>query len=160
MKMKKIELTKGKFAIVDDEDFDFLNQWEWCYTSSGYAMRTVKIDGKDQFILMHRLINGTPKGMYTDHKNGDGLDNRKINLRNATNSNNQMNRINLPGGTSAYRGVSWASKARKWKSAIKLNQKSINLGYFDDESEAAKAYNDAAEKYHGVFARLNDIRNT
>ena len=141
--MKKIELTKGKFAIVDAENFDCLNQWKWYFSNAGYANRSQYIKrgvGKynSKTIRMHRLINGTPKGLFTDHINQNKLDNRKSNLRVATKSLNGLNRGRNKNNTSGYRGVYWDSWSNKWKVELKVNGKKISLGRFLDIKDAVK----------------------
>ena len=160
---KLITLTKGKFAIVDDEDYDFINQWKW-HIASGYATRSKYlgiINGKKmtKAIIMHREINKTPEGMDTDHINMDRLDNRKSNLRNATRSQNFMNKKSKTNSSSRFKGVFWYKKYNKWQSALKINGKIKFLGYFIDEVSAARAYNEAAVKYFGEFAQLNMIED-
>lgn len=154
--MKTIPLTKGDFAIVDDDDYEYLIQFEWFLTPGGYAARKTTKNGRPSIVLMHREIAKTPKGMQTDHINGNRLDNRKCNLRICTNAENSRNRGPMP-GTSKYKGVRWLKNDKKWQANIKLNQKQITLGCFNSEIEAAKAYNEAAIKYFGEFAWLNDI---
>ena len=107
---------------------------------------------------MHWVVIGKPKkGFVTDHINGDGLDNRRGNLRICTQVENRSNSTRNKNNTSGYKGVMWRKKARKWVVKICVNYRLIHLGYFDDIKEAAKAYNDAAIKYHKKFARLNVI---
>ena len=151
--MKLIKLTKGQFAIVDDSDFEYLNQFKWHLSCNGYAAR--KLHKSD--IFMHRIINNTPEGLFTDHINRNGLDNRRKNLRSATYSQNSMNRSRQKNNTSGYNGVYWHSQARKWRTTIRLNGKFIHLGLFEDKTEAAKAYNIGAKKYYGEFANFNQI---
>ncbi len=158
--MKKILLTRGKFAIVDDEDFEFLMQWKWKCSGHGYAVRNKHIGtvgGKrvQERIYMHRLIMNALKGQYTDHINGDGLDNRRCNLRLCTNQQNAANskKYSIP-TSSKYKGVSWDKKNKKWRASIHV-LKTIFLGRFDSEEDAAKAYNEAAIKYHDKFSRIN-----
>ncbi len=105
--MKKIPLTQGKFALVDDEDFEYLNQWKWKFLS-GYAARK---KGK-KTIYMHRLVNNTLDNKSTDHINMNKSDNRKENLRSSTSSQNKFNRDSM-GGSSKYKGVSWNKKREK-----------------------------------------------
>jgi len=161
--MKRIPLTQGKFALVDDWWFEFLNQWKWSYQKVlskskefEYAIRTVQAGKKISRVYMHREVLNTPKGMETDHINGNGLDNRTENLRICTTSQNQSNRHAVT-GTSKFTGVSWSEAAKKWKGGIKKNYKQIHLGYFDSEEEAAQAYNQAAIEVFGEFSRLNEI---
>lgn len=157
--MKEIPLTRGKVALVDDDDHDLLMAMgKWCYAPCGYAARNILLaNGKRTIIYMHRVIMGTPKGAMTDHRDEDKLNNQKYNLRLCTKSQNQMNiRITLA-NSSGYKGVCWFKRGQKWKAQIMVNCKNIHLGYFTCPIEAAKAYNEAAIKYHGEFARLNDV---
>ena len=144
---KSIPLTKGFFAIVDDEDFDKLNIFKWYYISNRYAARW---NGKEN-ICMHREIMNTPDKMETDHINGNGLDNRKENLRICTTSENAKNRKGH--GTSKYLGVSWSKKRKKWIAQININGKVKFLGRFDSEVLAAEIYDQYAIKNHKDFAR-------
>lgn len=157
--MSYIELTKGKRAIVDDEDFDYLNQWKWCYVSSGYAMRRKYLGGgrgneKAEYILMHRLIAGTPKDMDTDHINRDRLDNRKSNLRICTTAENLRNSKGYSKKTK-YKGLDLVGA--RWRARVTIAGKTLSLGIYDSEEEAASAYNNAITNYHGSFAKLNEI---
>lgn len=153
---KSITLTQGKVALVDDEDFEYLNQWKWFAEKRGsglvYAVRNVK----QKPLHMHTQIIKTPKGMVTDHINGDGLDNRRCNLRACTHGENMRNRkVGQVNNKSGYKGAHWSKRQEKWKAEIRVNGKSIHLGYFNDLIEAAQAYDRAARKYHGKFAKLN-----
>lgn len=145
--MKKIKLTQGKFALVDDDDFVFLSQWKWCFHVR-YARR--------KHILMHRLIMGLsdPK-ICIDHKNGNGLDNQRRNLRIASRSQNSMNRKSRKGSRSRFKGVDFRLERNKWRAIICVDKKPKYLGLFDSEIEAAKKYNFFAIKFHKEFARLN-----
>src|SRR4030065_939634 len=105
--MKEIKLTKGKVAIVDDEDYDWLMQWKWRINSIGYAMRTVKKNGKARKIFMHRVILNTPSDMCSDHANHNRLDNRRCNLRICTKQQNQANAPAPKNNRSGGKGVSW-----------------------------------------------------
>ncbi len=154
--MKKIKLSQGKCALVDDEDFEYLIQWKWSLSSDGYAVRnTTKNNEKRTTLRMHRVINKTPYGFETDHKNGCRIDNRKCNLRTATKSQNGQNRRLFKPGTSKWKGVSWHNKNRRWRTQIKVSGEIIHIGEFKNELEAAKVYDQAAIKHHGKFARLN-----
>lgn len=150
---KTIQLTRGKVALVDDADFEWLNTFKWCY-SYGYAIRKVGWPNrKTQW--MHREIAGTPAGMITDHINGDKLDNRRSNLRACNSSENKCNAVAQSNNTSGYKGVSWNKRSAKWEAQICVNRRGIHLGYFDTAEAAAKAYDEACIKLHGEFARTN-----
>lgn len=102
---------------------------------------------------MHQeILPGYPK---VDHKNGDGLDNQRSNLRPTTLSQNRANSRKTPGCSSQFKGVSWHTKSQKWMAGIKVAQKSFNLGLYHIEEEAARAYDKAAKQHFGEFARLN-----
>ena len=152
-----VPLSQGKFATVDPEDYEWLSQWKWSlrkapYTS--YAVRGTKINGKWTTIIMHRLIMNAQKGQEIDHINHNGLDNRKCNLRFCTRSQNIMN-TRPKRGTSKYKGVSWCKMTQNWLSCIMMDGEYINLGYYDDEIDAAKTYDDKAKELFGEFACLN-----
>lgn len=157
----EIPLSQNKTAIVDAEDYDNLMQWKWFISCQGkYAARRIWLseNSKKQQISMHRQIMGDPQNMHVDHINGNTLDNRKCNLRICTNLENRRNRKKQKNATtSQYKGVSFARHliTKTWTAAIKVNYKSINLGYFLTELEAAHAYDEAAKKHFGEFARVN-----
>ena len=157
--MKEIKLTQGKFALVDDEDYDFLMQWKWHARKLGkryYAGRQEKsINRRRKLVHMHRLIMHTPEGMEVDHQDHNGLNNQKYNLRNCTHKNNSKNRTSY--GKSNYLGVYWYKKYNCWNASLRINGETKNQGYFKTEEEAALAYNEAALKFHGNFANLNII---
>ena len=158
--MKEIELTQGKVALVDDEDYEYLRQWKWYYgceggkNKSGYAVRSIT-NPKRALIFMHRVIMSTPTGMETDHINCNKIDNRKENLRVCTRLQNKKNNPLMKNNKTGYKGVSINNN--RYKVKISVNKKQIHLGYFDKVEDAAKTYNLAALKYHGKFARLNEI---
>lgn len=158
---KYIQLTKGQQTLVDDEDFEYLNQWRWHTSYYGYANRRrhIKSSRKDQkfeMIKMHRLIMGAPTGMYVDHINGDKLDNRKSNLRVCTNAQNSANQQLRAANTSGYKGVTLDKRRGKWIAQIRINYKNNFLGYFDDKIEAAQAYNRKAKEVWGEYAKINE----
>jgi hypothetical protein len=161
---KTIKLDKEKETIIDDEDYESLIQYDWRYdnvgTSNEYARRRgFPGEGKSGGIFMHRLIMKANKGDLVDHINGDGLDNRKNNLRLSTKSTNGMNRGKQQNNKSGYKGVSWCKKGKKWTARIKSKEigKYLFLGYFESKEAAASAYNEAAKKYHKEFAFINKI---
>lgn len=148
--MKQIPLTKGKFALIDDDDYGAVSQHSWCFQGR-YAFS--RINGKN--VSMHRFINKTPANLDTDHINGNELDNRKANLRSATRKQNIMNARKRSGTSSKYKGVCWNNRDRKWQAKIKVGEIRLHLGYFSTEQDAAQAYNFAAIKGFGEYARLN-----
>ena len=156
---KKIPLSQGMFAIVDDADFEWLNQHKWHVTIRGtrsYATRHITRNGRRTKIYMHCAILSPPSGKDTDHVNGDGLDNRRRNLRTCTRSQNHMNSAKRDGCSSIYKGVNWDRRRCKWQVQVGTrNAHRRHLGYFDDEQEAAIAYNVGASKLFGEFAKLN-----
>lgn len=160
--MVEIQLTQGKVALVDDEDFERLSQFKWCAYTGGcnyYAMTNIrKKDGKRTSLQMHRFIMSVfDSKTIIDHINGNGLDNRKDNLRICTQAENTRNRSKSLNNTSGFKGVYWHKYDKKWHAQIIINYKKIHLGIFTCKIEAAQAYNQAAIKYHGEFAQLNQI---
>lgn len=162
--MKEIKLTQGKFTQVDDEDYDYLKQFKWIATNPGgniyYAVRKQKMENgkRGRNIRMHREILGiTDPRINGDHKDHNGLNNQRYNLRVATPAQNRANSRPVKNSSSKYLGVYWNKAARKWRAKIKKDYKGIYLGSFTNEIDAAKAYNDAAIKFHGEFANLNII---
>lgn len=147
--MKEIKLTKGKTAVVDDCDFEELNSKKWHYTSSGYAARRSWPDNK--IVLMHRQIMSTPKGMDTDHKNQNKLDNRRDNLRIGTRSQNNMNQTKQRHNTSGFKGVMWQKSKSLWVARVGL----VYAGKFKNKEDAARAYDKKAKELFGEFAKLN-----
>ena len=149
------------FAIVDDEDFEYLNQWKWCANqsrkSSGfYALKkSPKVKGKWKTVYMHRVIINAEKGFDVDHINHNGLDNRKANLRQCTNRQNQHNAKLRKNNTSGYKGVNYHKTRDNFRAYIQTNGKQKHLGSFTTAIEAAKAYDKHALKYFGEFANIN-----
>jgi HNH endonuclease len=148
----------GRYAIVDDADFERLNQWGWAESPSGYVWRSVTVGpNKQGKVRMHRLVASTPTGLFTDHVNGDKLDNRRENLRVCTTAENGRNRGANRKSSSRYKGVSLRRSTGMWRASICLNGRSRHIGSFPSQEEAARAYNSAAAKHYGEFARQNVI---
>lgn len=158
--MKKILLTQNKYALVDDEDFERVNQIKWFASKSHnkfYASHHISsINGKRKAILMHRFILGIDQEI--DHINNDSLDNRKENMRICTHSENLRNKKIYKNNKSGYKGVYFEPSTNKYRTVIRLNKKNIHIGRFNTASEAGFAYNLAALHYFKEFARLNDYK--
>lgn len=161
--MKKLKLTNGLITLVDNEDFVFLNQWNWnAWLIHGhwYAVRKVwnKQRAPAYTVTMHRQIMGVsnPK-ILIDHKDRDSLNNQKVNLRLCTTSQNCSNKNPSKNGSSKYLGVCWDKSRKKWRADIEKKGKGKFLGHFLIEKNAAKAYNKAAKIIHGEFANLNKV---
>jgi len=156
---KEIKLTQGKVALVDDEDFEWLNQWKWNYQASyqtGYARRSSYSEPqKNKVVFMHRLIAKTPEGFETDHIDGDGLNNRRANLRNCSRIENARNVSLTLRNTSGYKGVSWYAQCHKWQARIETNGQCFCLGLYDNAEDAARAYDEKARELFGEFAYTN-----
>ena len=147
-----IPLTKGKVAIVDEADAEMLSRYRWCYLNVGYAARHERIDGKDRTILMHRFLLGASPEQLVDHINGNGLDNRRENIRLCTKADNQRNQRRNSKNTTGYKGVSFDKARGKYIASIQVLGTQIHLGRFSTAEEASKAYEEAASRYHGEFA--------
>jgi len=159
MHNREIELTRGYKAIVSDEDYDLVSKHKWCYHSDGYAHSRIKWNGKHRMILMHRLILDivdTPE-LHVDHKDMDGLNNTRDNIRACTRSQNFANQRSYKGSKCKYKGVFKRMNYDKWRARLRLNGKQIHLGDYSTPEEAAIAYNKGALKYFGEFARLNEV---
>jgi hypothetical protein len=156
---RKIPLTQGKFAIVDEEDYDELNKYKWYATNQRgqfYAGRTEKKNGRRWNTTMHRQIMNCPMDKVVDHKNHNGLDNRKANLRLATRQQNSWNIRKWRGKKSSqFKGVSFCKRDKRWEAYIILGKKHIFIGRFDDEETAARAYDKKAKELFGEFANPN-----
>jgi hypothetical protein len=152
---KKIKLTKGKFALVDAEDFERLNQWKWYLHSTGYAVRSDYIKKSLKTIKMHVEILGEKPGKEIDHINGKKSDNRKVNLRHCSRSENQSNRPKNKNNSTGYKGVKaqWTGKRFTYQARIIINRKYVHLGTFKTKLEAHRAYIKKAKELHGEFAR-------
>lgn len=157
--MKLIPLTQGKFAKVDDKDYARVAQFKWCahkHRGNWYARRGVRIGNKVKGIKMHRFIVAAPSDVDVDHRDLDGLNNQRSNIRTCSNGQNALNKRKQDGKfTSRFKGVSRRENTSKWRAAINVSGVRVRLGTFVTERAAAEAYDLAAQKYHGEFARLN-----
>lgn len=148
---REIQLTKGFFALVDAADFDWLNQWRW-HVVNGYAARAVKNNGVARKVYMHRVILA-PGDAWVDHINGDRRDNRRANLRFSNRAENVRNAGPHRGNRAGFKGVRPVNG--RWMANICADRQAHYLGCFGTPEEAARAYDAAALRLHGEFARLN-----
>lgn len=147
----EIPLTQGKVALIDDADLPLVEAHKWCVSIAGYVTSR-----KTAGLTMHRLLLDPPDGVETDHIDGNKLNNQRSNLRGATHQENCRNRSRRADNTSGYKGVTWNKAAQKWYAGIWLaDHKHIHLGTFVDPLVAARAYDDAARKHFGEFAKTN-----
>lgn len=152
----------GRVALVDDEDYDLVMQhgwsvWEYqrnpgCHPVGPYARTNFRREGRRVPVMMHVLITGYAE---TDHRDGNGLNNQRSNLREVSHRQNMANRRKGLRGSSRFKGVSWYAPSRKWKAQIRTGGRHFYLGLFADEAAAARAYDRVALEFWGEFARLN-----
>ncbi|MGA2679201.1 MAG: HNH endonuclease [Sedimentisphaerales bacterium] len=156
---RRIYLGEDKWTLLDVKDYYRLLIFKWIIYGNGtnlYAVRHQLIEpNKTKTVYMHREIMNPPAGLVVDHRNCDGLDNRKDNLRFATHAQNTRNRRKKKNGSSQFLGVYFNKEKSTWDSQLRHNEKRIWVGRFKTEIDAARAYDAAARKYHGEFARLN-----
>jgi hypothetical protein len=152
-----IPLSNGGHAMVDPDMFEFLSKWKWRRNKGGYAIRGGWVNGRKYTVKMHRVVAGTPNGMLTDHINGNKLDNRRCNLRYATNAQNNHNLRVGARNKSGYKGVSWDKLHKTWRAEIRKGDTKYMLGYFPSKEQAALAYNEAATRLFGEYAHLNVV---
>jgi hypothetical protein len=156
--MKEIALTRGKVALVDDQDHDRLSRYSWYASRSGgvwYAKTGIWDGRRTAQIAMHRLLINADAGQLIDHINGNGLDNRRSNLRLCCKAQNQQNQRARKNCSSRYKGVSFDAYTGRWRAKVKAYGRITDCGRFANEEDAARAYDAAAIKVHGRFARLN-----
>ena len=160
--MEKIKLTQGEYAIVDWDDFRKLSKHKWHAHKRHnlwYALRTINVNSKQKTIRMHRLVLKAKEGDYVDHINGNGLDNRKNNLRLCNHKQNAANSRISKNNTSGYKGVCWDKSRSKWIATIRVNYRKLNLGRYDNILDAAAAYDRYAIMWFGEFAKTNGVYN-
>ena len=157
-----IPLTRGRFAIVDEADFEKLSEYKWFAVKSGrsfYAHRMIKsndVRRRQILVHMHRQILNAKDGEFVDHINHNGLDNRRANLRLVNKEQNTWNkRKQLGRYSSKYKGVSWHKPMKHWQARIRYKGKPMRIGYFDDQKSAARAYDAKAKELFGEYAALN-----
>ena len=151
--MKQIPLTQGQVALVDDADYDWLNESKWCAVKD----RNGNFYATRGYIQMHRQILGLGYGdkRQGDHQNHNTVDNRRSNVRICTNQQNAMNRKKRQNTSSKFKGVTWNKYHKKWYAAIRIDGKKKHLGCFVTEELAALAYDKAAIREYGEFSHLN-----
>lgn len=157
--MKKIPLTQGYFALVDDSDYEAISKYKWHIKKHGrtfYAKHSTKKgdNRKQKTVYMHSLLLATPRGMEVDHIDGDGLNNRRDNIRVCVHAENTRNARTRLDNKSGFRGVHFHSRDMVWSASIGFKNKRVHLGYFSSKLLAREAYRDASIKYYGNFARV------
>lgn len=152
------EKGAGLVALIDDQDFEMVScrKWHCHFSANGVYAQSTWYNGQNLCVSLHRFILGlsNPK-IQVDHIDHNGLNCTRDNLRTCSIAQNQFNRLPYNRGSSNYKGVSWRGKREKWRAIIKFNRKPIELGQFDSEIDAARAYDEAARKLFGEFAYLN-----
>lgn len=150
--MKSIPLPCGREVLVDDADYNSLSRYRWWYSGKGYARRTERnATGRTTF-YMHRELMQCPDHLQVDHVNGNGLDNRRKNLRICTRSQNGSHRTHVPYGVSGYLGIAWRRDRSKWQATITVDHRTVYLGIFVDLCEAVRIRDEASSRMCGVFA--------
>lgn len=158
-----VPLTHGRFAIVDACDIERVAQHSWCTVNTKhgrYAQATIPTEeNPERRVYMHRFLMDAPDSVEVDHENGDKLDNRRSNLRLCTRAQNSHNTGLTRANTSGFKGVSFCKQTGRWVAQIQAQGRYIKIGRFDTPNAAACAYDTAARKYQGEFARLNFPRD-
>lgn len=151
---REIDLTQGKVALVDDADFEWLSRFNWCAVKTGKTFYAVRRDGRHP-VLMHRVILSASDDVDVDHRDLDGLNNTRANLRLASRSQNMANISKYESNRSGFKGVSWHASHGAWRANITVEWRQYHIGYFDTPEAAARAYDAAAREHFGEFARTN-----
>ena len=157
MAYRTLKLSQGAFALVDEDDYERMNAVKW--TLSGkYAQRKIRMpDGSYTSELLHRAVLNAPRTLEVDHINGDGLDNRKINLRLSTRSQNRAHSTLRKSTKTGFKGVYNNHRTKKFRASIKADSRKYNIGTFATAEEAARAYDREALRLHGEFAVTNQM---
>ena len=152
-----IPLIGGGYALADARDIPLLSLFKWKrHNRNGHYYAVAYSKSHGRYVMMHRIILDAPKGKEVDHINGNGLDNRRENLRKCTTQQNSFNKRMYRGAKSSkYKGVTWHKRSRKWHARIRHNYAFIQLGYFTKELDAAQAYDKKAKELFGEFAHPN-----
>jgi hypothetical protein len=155
--MAEIRTSNGFIVLLDDADVPLVGERGWFADHSTmrqtlYARKWVTRNGRTVRLRMHKLITGYPQ---TDHINGNGLDNRRVNLRPVSHSQNAMNRGMRSDNTSGFKGVTWDRKGQFWRVRIWVDGRNLVVGRYDDPTQAALAYDEEARRHFGEFARTN-----
>jgi hypothetical protein len=151
-----VPLTKGYEAVIDAADVPLVGAHNWkakVEPNTVYAVRNDRSGPKEREVRMHRVIMGEPNGLEVDHRDSNGLNNKRENLREATSQQNGHNTRISKSNTSGFKGVSWNKNCGKWRSYISINGQQNHLGFYDTAEQAHEAYCDASAKYHGEFGR-------
>ena len=151
--MKKIPLTQNNYAVVDNEDFEELSKYKWKLLKTKTQFYALQSGPRGKRLLMHRILLKVPKGKVVDHINGNGLDNRRSNLRICTQSQNMQNSGLRKNNTSGFKGVCLDKRRGKWIARIRIGNKRITTKQFDSPELAHKAYCELSEKYHKEYAK-------
>ena len=152
--MRELSMSKGFVALADENDYELLSMYHWWPDRrSNTIYARAHIGGKK--VYMHLLLMGSNRGFHVDHRDRNGLNNQRYNLRISTVSQNLANQKIRTGGTSRFKGVCWSKRLSKWHVTTKVRNKSVGIGYFTSETEAALAYDVFALKTWGEFALLN-----
>lgn len=160
--MKAIYLKNGMFALVDNDDYERINAYNWIYLNKGdgYARRSYQNGGRQITVLMHRTVMNLDDDQHIDHVNGNTLDNRKINLRICDRSQNMANRKMHKNNKSGFKGVyqhHMKNGSKAFEAKIQFRKKSKSIGYFKTAKEASDAYDNESKKLHGEFSRPNSL---
>lgn len=150
---RELHIKNDLFALVDADLYDELSQYRWYVQSHGYAARQVM----RKSIYLHRCVNNTPDNLCTDVANGIRLDVRRCNLRSATNSQDKANMDKMSNNKTGYKGVFYVKEKDKYRAQITIHKEKLHLGYWNTAKEAARAYNEAAMRYYGEFAKINKL---